>query len=273
MSAQQQRTNAKLLGLLGGLLLAAAGAMYVTGGLEASVPSEKVADADVAANITKDSNIKRAAQPAETAPVPEETAEAERAPEPGSFADTYAEYMAASDPAILVPERFKGLGLPSGWRAVTDYNFGIGVDVETGDLGAAVRPVKGLDLEMRYKEFGASDAAREQVTQWLNSTALWYAHPDTRPTDGLARAHYFAPTGGAFDVILDGNTPAGSPVMLDGYRLYFDAADTEVFEARLADPTQQAWDFAIDSAAGGLTVEGAGTVAELRTFLAAIPTR
>ena len=266
MSAYQKRTNAKLIGLLGGLILAAAGALYLTGGLEASVTEGKIAEIEAAENA-KATPVAQSVKAATVEPKPSAAAKQ------GGFRETYAEYMAAGSGATLVPERFKGLRLPEGWRVVTDRNFGIGVDIEAGDFGEAVRPVKGLTLEISYKEFGANDAAREQVSQWLSTKTLWYAHRDTRPTDGFARAHFFAPTGAAFDVTLDDVTPAGRPVMLDGRLLYFDAKDVEIFEARLTEKTQQGWSFVVDSTAGVLTVEGAGTADELRTFLAAIPAR
>lgn len=265
MSAQQNRTTAKLVGLLGGLLMAAAGALYVTGGLEASTSGSKAGLTDPLTN-KGGGKVTRAGQPVE-APV----AAAEDPPKKGTFSEAYAQYMAAGDSAILVPARFNGLKLPGGWRALTDRTFGIGVDIETESVGDAIRPMKGLSLELSYKEFGTNDVAREQVTEWLNATAMWYLSRETRPDDGLARAHYFSPNGGAFDVVLDPNAPVGIPQPLDGHLLQLQPVEAELFGAMLEWPqAQHTWTFTLDSAAGLIAVNGMGTTAEMRTLLAAI---
>lgn len=217
MTTQQQRTNAKLIGLLGGLLITSAGALYLTGGLDVSAGGAKISVPDAKA----------------PSPLAENTAQetAETAPKLTGFQATYAEYMAAGDPAILDPARFNGVTLPEGWRAVTDRNFGIGVPGE--EIGDAVRPLKGLELELSYKEFGATEEVRERARQWLGYTALWYAGRDTRPEDGLARAHFFAPTGAIFDITLDPAADFEVPVTLDAHVLHFEPMEAELFGGML----------------------------------------
>ena len=243
----------------------------MTGGLQASTSAGK---AELANAPTEVATSGEAVPMAQHLKAPAQTDVAENTPKAGTFREAYAQYMAAGSSEILVPARFKGLELPGGWRALTDRTFGIGVDPETESTGDAVRPMKGLSLALSYEEFGSNDVAREQLTQWLNTTAMWYLSKITRPEDGLARAHFFSPNGGAFDVRLDAQAPVGVPQPLDGHLLQLQPAEAELFAAMVSQSeTYHAWTFTVDSAAGLIAVNGMGTVAEMRTLLAAIPKR